>query len=107
MGPTCLVFFPVETNTDAYGSETAASAGGWDPPRIPLLQPNPIAELRRCVTASVNHVIANGIQAAFQSINAGGAMPSQFIALYLAHLPHPYLARLGALPAGCRAVRIG
>jgi hypothetical protein len=44
-GPTCLVFFPVETNTDAYGSETAASAGGWDPPRTPLLQPNPIAEL--------------------------------------------------------------
>jgi hypothetical protein len=71
-GPTCLVFFPVETNTDAYGSETAASAGGWDPPRTPLLQPNPITELRRSATTSVNHVIATGIQAAFQSINVGG-----------------------------------
>jgi hypothetical protein len=34
--PTSLVFFPIEMNTEANGSETATSVGSWEPPILML-----------------------------------------------------------------------
>jgi hypothetical protein len=34
--PTSLVFFSIETNTEANGSETVTSVGGWEPPILML-----------------------------------------------------------------------